>query len=135
MKTYSRNELKQLSKYKVDRAKRFFSNKLCHVKGKWQGVPFNLIPWQEQAVEKIFGTLKPNGFRQYRFVYIEIPKKNGKSEFCSGLAVLGLCGDDERGAEVYCAAGDRGQASIVFNSAKFMVENDASLRKTNKSYR
>ena len=129
MTTYSRSEIKQLSEYKVERATRFIKTQLCHVKGEWQGVPFELIPWQTEAIQKIFGTLKPSGYRQYRFVYIEVPKKNGKSELCSALGLVGLCSDDERGAEVYCAAADRAQASIVFDSAKYMVENKKNLSK------
>ena len=53
---------------------------LCHTKGRWAGKPFDLLPWQEQIIRDIFGTLKPNGKRQFTTAYIEIPKKNGKSD-------------------------------------------------------
>lgn len=55
-------------------------NCLCHTKGTWAGKPFELIDWQEQIIRDIFGTLKPNGYRQFNTAYIEIPKKQGKSE-------------------------------------------------------
>lgn len=55
-----------------------FINYLKHAKGEWYGQPFELIDWQERIVRDIFGTFKPNGYRQFNTVYIEIPKKQGK---------------------------------------------------------
>jgi len=124
---YSPDDIKALSKFKVDRVKRFFETTLCHTKGRYAGTKFHLIGWQHDALEKIFGTLKSDGTRQYRTIYIEIPKKNGKSEFASGLALYGLCADDEHGAEVYSAAGDRDQASLVYYPAQYMAERNKSL--------
>lgn len=51
---------------------------LNHTKGIWSGKPFELLEWQEKIIRDIFGTLKPNGFRQFNTAYIEVPKKNGK---------------------------------------------------------
>ena len=53
---------------------------LCHTKGKWAGKPFILMPWQEEIIRNIFGVLKADGKRQFTTAYIEIPKKNGKSD-------------------------------------------------------
>ena len=55
-----------------------FIQALCHTKGTWAGKPFELIDWQEQIIRDLFGTLKPNGYRQFNMAYIEIPKKQGK---------------------------------------------------------
>ncbi|MEG1447644.1 MAG: terminase, partial [Ruthenibacterium sp.] len=55
-----------------------FIESLCHTKGTWSGKPFELIDWQEQIVRDVFGTLKPNGYRQFNTAYVEIPKKMGK---------------------------------------------------------
>ena len=68
---------------------------LCHTKGRWAGKPFDLLPWQEQIIRDIFGTLKPNGKRQFTTAYIEIPKKNGKSELAAAVALYLLFGDGE----------------------------------------
>ena len=57
-----------------------FIENLCHTKGTWAGKPFELIDWQEQIIRDLFGTLKANGYRQFNTAYIEIPKKQGKSE-------------------------------------------------------
>lgn len=62
----------------ADRAVDFIRN-LRHTKGRWKGVPFNLLPWQEKIIRDIFGTVKPDGFRQYKTAYVEIAKKNGKA--------------------------------------------------------
>src|SRR5690554_8050599 len=85
---------------KADRAINFVRS-LKHTKGKWAGVPFTLLPWQEQALRDIFGTVRENGLRQYNMAYIEIAKKQGKSELGAALALQGLCADDEWAAEVY----------------------------------
>ena len=42
-----------------------FIESLCHTKGTWAGKPFELIDWQEQIIRDLFGTLKPNGYRQF----------------------------------------------------------------------
>lgn len=68
---------------------------LCHTKGVWAGKPFILLDWQEQIIRDLFGTIKPNGYRQFNTAYIEIPKKNGKSELAAAVALLLTCGDFE----------------------------------------
>ena len=102
---------------------------LSHTKGTWAGKPFLLIDWQEQIIRDVFGTLKPNGYRQFNTAYIEIPKKNGKSELAAAIALLLTCGDNEERAEVYGCAADRQQASIVFEVAKDMVTMCPALAK------
>ena len=94
---------------------------LCHTKGKWSGKAFDLLEWQEQIIRDLFGIIKPSGYRQFNTAYIEIPKKNGKSELAAAVALLLTCGDGEQRAEVYGCAADRQQASIVFDVAADMV--------------
>ena len=106
-----------------------FINCLKHTKGQWRGVPFDLLPWQDKIIKDIFGTVKENGYRQYNTAYVEIPKKNGKSELAAAIALLMTCGDNEWGAEVYGCASDRQQASIVFDVAVEMVEQCPALKK------
>lgn len=94
-----------------------FIESLCHTKGTWAGKWFELMDWHEQIIRDLFGILKSNGYRQFNTAYIEIPKKNGKSELAAAVALLLTCGDGEQRAEVYGAAADRQQASIVFDVA------------------
>ena len=102
---------------------------LCHTKGVWAGRPFMLLPWQEQIIRDLFGTIKKNGYRQFNTAYVEIPKKNGKSELAAALALLLTCGDREERAEVYSCAADRQQASIVFEVAADMVRMCPALNR------
>ena len=106
-----------------------FIESLCHTKGKWAGKKFELIDWQEQIVRDLFGTIKENGYRQFNQAYIEIPKKQGKSELAAAVALLLTCGDGEERAEVYGCASDRQQAAIVFDVAADMVRMCPALSK------
>lgn len=118
-------------KKKADRAVTFIEN-LCHTKGKWAGTPFWLLPWQEQLIRDIFGIVKSDGNRQFRTAFVEICKKVGKSELAAAVALYLLYADNEPSAEVYGAAADRQQASIVFDVAKQMVEMSPALMKRSK---
>lgn len=102
---------------------------LSHTKGTWAGKQFELIDWQERIIRDLFGVIKPNGYRQFNTAYIEIPKKNGKSELAAAVALLLTCGDGEERAEVYGCAADRQQASIVFEVAADMVRMCPALSK------
>ena len=106
-----------------------FIESLCHTKGTWAGKKFELIDWQEQIIRDLFGTLKPNGYRQFNTAYVEIPKKQGKSELAAAVALLLCCGDGEERAEVYGCAADRQQATIVFDVAADMVRMCPALNK------
>ena len=118
-------------KAKADRAVKFIEN-LCHTKGKWAGKRFWLLPWQEQLIRDIFEIVKPDGNRQFRTAFVEICKKVGKSELAAAVALYLLYADNEPSAEVYGAAADRQQASIVFDVAKQMVEMSPALMKRSK---
>ena len=89
-------------------------------KGEWAGQPFKLLPWQG-AHGADLRKVRPDGARQYRRVYLEIPK-NGKSPLAAGIALYLLLGEDEPEAEIYSAAADREQAAIVFAQARRMIE-------------
>lgn len=108
----------------------FFVNQLRHTKGKWHGMPFELIGWQEQIIRDLFGIVRRyDECRQFRRAYIELPKKNGKSELAAAVALLLTCTDLEHGGEVYGCATDRQQASIVFDVAVSMVDQFPELKR------
>ena len=119
--------INEINKKVADKACRFFSRFLTHTKGQWAGQRFDLLPWQTHIVRNLFGRLKPNGYRQYTTVYVEIGKKNGKSELAAGIALKLFMADDEPGAEVYSAACDTDQARIVFDVAARMIEYEPRL--------
>ena len=109
-----------------------FIQMLRHTTGEWYGRPFCLMPWQEQIVRDLFGIVDADGYRQFRTAYVEVGKKNGKSELAAAIALYLLFADGEAGAEVYSCAADINQASIVFNTARAMVEQCPDLRALSK---
>lgn len=114
---------------KAERAVRFFREYLHHTKGRWAGKPFIPYPFQEIDIREIYGRVDEKGYRVIRQVYKEEPKKSGKSEEAAGHALKLLCADDEHGAEIYGAAADRDQASIVFGVAQGMVQRHPELKR------
>ena len=115
---------------KAQRVVRFIEA-LRHTKGEFHGQPFHLLPWQEKIIQDVFGTVRDDDptMRQYTTAYIEIPKKNGKSELGAAIALNMLINDDEWKAEVYSCASDRQQAAIVFDVAVDMVRQSPALMK------
>ena len=94
------------------------------------GKPFCLYDWQREALMEFYGTMDvpesgtdegAERLRRYWYLYLEIPKKNGKSELAAALALYHLFADGELNAEVYVCAADKDNASIVFNAAVFMA--------------
>ncbi len=112
---------------KADRAVQFIQM-LRHTKGTFHAQPFMLLPWQLELIRTVYGTVLPTGNRQFRTVYVETPKKSGKSELAAAIALKQLCADGEQRAEVYGCASDRQQASLVFDVAVDMVALDTTLR-------
>jgi phage terminase large subunit-like protein len=104
-----------------------FERLLVHTKGRWARTPFLLSGWQrDDIIRPLFGTVRwdveaGRWVRRYRIAWIEMGRKNGKSELLAGIALILLCADDEEGAEVYGAATDRDQARKVFDVAARMV--------------
>lgn len=117
----------------ADIAVRFFEENLTHSKGELGGKAFVLEQWQKEYVGKLFGTLNGD-VRQYRTSLLAIPRKNGKSTLCAGIA-LKLMFDGEPGAEIYSCAADRDQARLVFEMAKVCVENSPKLRSRLRVFR
>jgi phage terminase large subunit-like protein len=106
----------------------WFPRYCSHSKGESAGKAFDLLDYQTQLILRpLFGWVRPDGTRRFRKAYIEIPKKNGKTQLIAGLALYMLLADHEPGAEVYVAAADRDQARILFGAAKSMVESHPAL--------
>ncbi len=112
----------------VDRVMGFFSL-LVFGQNEWAGKPFNLLPWEEQAIREFYGVQvlddDGNWVRYRRFLYDEIAKKNGKSEFAAGLGLYHLLADGETLPKVGIFAADRPNADIIYQCAKYMVEHTA----------
>jgi phage terminase large subunit-like protein len=113
----------------AEAAVRFFADNLVLTTGRqFAGKPFVLADWQaDQVIRPFFGWKCPDGTRRYRVLYLEVPRKNGKTELAAGIAILLLVGDGELGGEIYAMACNEEQARIVFNKATQMVLGSPSL--------
>ena len=90
------------------------------------GKNFSLYDWQLDALVQFYSTMESDedtgeALRKYWYLYLEIPKKNGKSELAAALGIYHLFADGELNAEVYICAADKDNASIVFNDAVYML--------------
>ena len=127
------DDLEHQNKYYFDRQEADFRlkvfNYLHHSKGKWAGQKFILSPWQQFLVAVIFGwKKKADGKRRFKQVYLEVPRKNGKTTCAAGIALNLLDIDGEMGAEVYAAATKKDQARIVHEEATRMVASSPALK-------
>jgi phage terminase large subunit-like protein len=105
----------------------FYPKFLRHSKGEWARRPVELAPWQKFITGSVHGWKRADGTRRFRYVYEEIPRKNGKSTHAAGVGVDMLVCDGEMGAEIYAAATKKDQARIIFDEAKRMVANSPAL--------
>lgn len=114
----------------------FFPRFLRHTIGPLAGQPFHLEPWQRAIVRTVFGwKWVATGFRVIRSIYLFVARKNGKSTFAAGLALLLLIADGVSGAQVFSAAADREQASVIFNEAARMVATSDPLSAATETYK
>lgn len=106
-----------------------------HHKGKeWAGKPLVLEAWQKDIIRNAFGWKRADGTRRYRTIYIEVGRKNGKSELAAALGLYLLVADGEDGAEVYSSATKKDQAKIVWKTAAAMVKKSPDLKSAIKAY-
>jgi phage terminase large subunit-like protein len=110
----------------------FFEKLFTHAKGELGGKPFALERWQKQYVRSLFE--ERDGKRVVRTSLLALPRKNGKSSLCAGIA-LRLLMEQEPGCEVYSCAASRDQARLVFDMARIAVEQSPLLSQHLKVYR
>lgn len=142
------------AKYSAQRAERAvkFIERICvHTKGTWSRKPFVLGGWQKGSafyqehedawaldgiVRPLFGSVVDDPMfgtvRLYQMAWIELGRKNGKSELMAALGLYMLIADGEESAEVYSAASDKDQAAQVFNVARDMVRLSPPLKRMEK---
>ncbi len=107
-----------------------FVEGLCkHHKGEWAGKPLLLEEWQRRILRIAFGWMRADGTRRFRIIYVEVPRKNGKSELAAALGLYLLVADQEPGAEVYSSATKKDQAKIVHDTAMAMVRASGELKR------
>lgn len=113
----------------VERIRRFAETFCRHSKGKWAGQPVILSDWQLFFLGCLFGwKRKADGKRRFKYFYVQVAKKNGKSTLLAVVGIYMLVADGESGAEIYSAATTRDQAKIIFTEAKNMILKSPELK-------
>lgn len=104
-----------------------FFGLLCYGQNEWAGSPFELADWEMDSIRQFYGiqTQDEDGtwIRYRRFLYAELPKKNGKTEFAAGLGLNHLLWDGEECPRVGIFSTDKENASQIYEAAKYMVEH------------
>jgi phage terminase large subunit-like protein len=96
---------------------KFFSI-MRHYKGEFYGQKFTPLPWQAWCLYVFFGWKRKDGRRRFKYMYIEVPRKNGKSTYMAGIAHYHLLKDNENAPEIYFAATKEKQARICLDEAR-----------------
>jgi phage terminase large subunit-like protein len=129
----------QFDPARVDKVLKSFGM-LRHTKGKWAGQPLKPDPWQVAYIlAPVFGWVRfdedaGRWVRIIRELYVDIPRKNGKSTLLGGIAIYMTAADGENGAEVVAAATTKDQAAFVFAPVKALVEKSPALQPYLKPY-
>lgn len=114
---------------KVKRAIGFYRDVLRLNGGEYEGVAYDLLPWQAFIVGSVFGWVDSDGYRRFRLAYVETAKGSGKSPLAAGVGLYGLVADGESRAEIYAAATKKDQAMILFRDAVAMRDQSPELAK------
>ena len=103
----------------------FFASNFVHTKGPAAGRAFDLEDWQRAFVDEFYKR-DEEGRRIYRLGVLGVPRGNGKCPLAAGLGLYELLTRRDS-PDVFCAAGSREQARIVFNFARSFVETGPLL--------
>lgn len=111
-----------------------FLELLAFGSGDWKGKPFRLQDWQRAPIREFYGNVDTDSesnrtFRVFQYLYLEIPKKNGKTEVAAGLGLYHLLGDGEKDPQVYICAADKDNATICYNAMCGMLDERPWLDK------
>lgn len=124
---------------RANHAQAFFEELLFHTKGVYARQRFVLKAWQrDDIIRPLFGRVvwsdeTASYRRRYRVAWIELGRKNGKSELLAGIMLYLLIADGEESAEIFGVARNRDQASLVFDVAAQMVRFSPVLAKRLKT--
>ena len=104
-----------------------FLELLAFGSGDWAGKPFRLQDWQRDPIRQFYGSViteaeENRKFRIFQYLYLEIPKKNGKTEVAAALGLYHLVGDGEQNPQVYICAADKDNATICYNAMCGMID-------------
>lgn len=134
IKTPEPGELLASARFDPARVDRVLSSfgRLRHTQGELAGKPLRPDPWQVAYIlAPVFGWVRKNSrgrwVRVIRTLYVDVPRKNGKSTLAGGIGIYLTCADGEQGAQVVAAATTERQAGFVFGPIKQLAQKSAAL--------
>lgn len=105
---------------------------LRHSKGVLAGKPIKLTDWQQFHLCQLYGwRRKEDGYKRFKKSFVEVARKNAKSQEEAGVALYEISVQATKNKEVYeyyTAGVKRKQSKIVFEEAKLML-NGSPLKK------
>ncbi len=100
---------------------------LRHSKGKLAGRPIILTTWQKFFLCQLYGWRhKDTGYKRFQKSFVEVARKNAKSQMEAGVALNEISEQATKNGEVYeyyTAGVKRQQSKIIFNECKLMLKN------------
>ncbi|MDD9730447.1 terminase large subunit [Mameliella sp. AT18] len=112
-----------------------FLRRLRHPQSDAPGRAFQLYPWQERIVRRIYGPRHADGRRIVQTVWLMLPRGNRKTSLAAALALLHTIGPERVPAgQVIFAAVDREQAGIGFREAANIIRQDKRLEAATRIY-
>lgn len=110
-----------------------------HAKGKWAGSPLILEPWQRFIFANLYGWQKENEFgeevRVIRTLYLQVPKKNGKTIMGAAPVIYGVYGEGVKGADIYISANTFEQCQNAAIPIALTIENSPDLMPGTRIYK
>lgn len=118
---------------RVDRLLKSF-RQLAHVKGRFAGKPLNPDPWQTVYIlAPTFGWVRwdddaEDYVRIITTLYVDLPRKNGKTTLASGIGIYLTAADREPGAQVLACATTKDQARFAFDPIRQLAESSPNIK-------
>ena len=105
----------------------FIEDNLVLGSGSWSGKPFTLLDWQKRMLLEMYEVkhheISDSYRRTKRWAYVQVPKKNGKTEMIAALGLYHLVAEpDVNSPNIVCAAASEDQADLVFGAAARMAD-------------
>ncbi|MBZ9633181.1 terminase large subunit [Clostridium sp. FP1] len=97
---------------------------LRHSKGVLEKQPIILNTWQKLCLCNIYGWYHiKTGYRRFRKAFIEVARKNTKSQMMAGVALYEISAFGVNASEGFCLGTKMKQSRIVFKEANLMLKN------------
>ena len=120
---------------KASKAIRFIESFCRHHEGPLAPKLIKLELWQKALLSVVFGIMDENGDRQFREVFVEIGRKNGKTLLAAAIASYMMYMDGEYGARLYFVAPKLDQSKLCYNAFQQMIMKEPELNELTKKRR